>query len=80
MNGADVPRLIMLTCIDVMERIDVDRCDRLLAATHSELMTQANKFREPGDRTAFLALAEHQAIVARWDRRDAHTMQIDRPK
>jgi hypothetical protein len=64
LNGADVPRLIRLTCFEALRMAGDERANGFLAETERELRQQAQRFENAADRNLFLALAEHQAIIS----------------
>ncbi len=67
LDGTDGPRLIQLTCHQVLAAAGDARARQMLRSTHAELQASAASITQPGLRQSFLVnIPEHRDIVAAW--------------
>ena len=73
LDGSEQPRLIELTCHQVLAAVGDARSATYLAQAHHALQTQANAMTDVALRHSFLTqIPEHRAIVAAWEAQSAH--------
>ena len=73
LDGTEQPRLIELTCYQVLGAVGDARASDYLAQAHHALQTQASAMTDALLRHSFLTqIPEHRAIVAAWDAASAH--------
>ena len=71
LDGTEEPRLIELTCHQVLVRASDPSAFEWLARAHAALMTQADAITDSALRQGFLQnIPHHREIVAAWARRD----------
>ena len=67
LDGTDGPRLIQLTCHQVLAAAGDARASQMLLSAHAELQAGAASISQPGLRLSFLAnIPEHRDIAAAW--------------
>jgi tetratricopeptide (TPR) repeat protein len=72
LDGTEYPRLIELTCHQVLTLAHDPRADEWLARAHTALAAQADAITDPALRRRFLDdIPHHREIVAAWAARDA---------
>ena len=72
LEGAEAPRLIQLTCYQVLVRAGDPRADALLASAHADLQRRAAAISDATWRHSFLNhIPEHREITAAWAARGA---------
>jgi len=75
LDGTEQPRLIELTCHQVLVAVGDARANAFLTQAHMALLAQADAITDPALRHSFLTqIPEHRAIVATWDATQTHSV------